>query len=82
MVGYFLYIPKNVEITEPIQAVFMYMMMPKPTLFNHVIVVAEDNSSVTYVENYISTIEYANSVVNIVAEVIANANAKSSIWCS
>ncbi len=45
-------------------------------LFNHVIVVAEDNSSVTYVENYISTVETADSIANIVSEVFAGTNAK------
>ena len=33
------------------------MTMQKLVCFNHVLVVAEDNSSVTYVENYISTDE-------------------------
>ena len=56
--GVFLYVPKNVELKEPIQAYF-FMMMQKQHLFNHVLIVAEDNSSVTYVENYISTVESA-----------------------
>jgi Fe-S cluster assembly protein SufD len=73
--GAFLYIPKNVEIAEPIQAVYIHDDVGA-NLFNHVIVVADDNSSVTYVENYLSTVESANSVVNIVTEVIAKANAK------
>ena len=46
-------------------------------LFNHVLIVAEENSSVTYVENYISTVEMQqDSVFNIVTEVIAKENAK------
>ncbi len=45
-------------------------------MFNHVLVVAEDNSSVTYVENYISTTNVENGVYNIVSEVVANNNAK------
>lgn len=73
--GVFLYIPKNVEIKEPIHSIFVHDDA-EVGLFNHVIVVAEDNSSVTYVENYISTVDVANSVCNIVSEVIANANAK------
>jgi Fe-S cluster assembly protein SufD len=73
--GVFLYVPKNVEITEPIQAVFVHDDA-EANLFNHVIVVADDNSSVTYVENYISTIETSNTLVNILTEVIANVNAK------
>ncbi|MDQ0198881.1 Fe-S cluster assembly protein SufD [Neobacillus ginsengisoli] len=73
--GVFLYVPKNVEISEPIQAVFL-QDDADANLFNHVIVVADDNSSVTYVENYISTLDAANSVYNIVTEVIANTNAR------
>ncbi|MED3549572.1 Fe-S cluster assembly protein SufD [Cytobacillus praedii] len=73
--GIFLYVPKNVEVAEPIQAVFIHDN-EEASLFNHVIVVAEDNSSVTYVENYVSTMDTANGVFNIVTEVLAKANAK------
>ena len=73
--GVFLYIPKNVEITEPIQAVYLHDDA-EANLFNHVIVVAEDNSSVTYVENYISTMEAANGIFNLVSEVVANTNSQ------
>lgn len=73
--GVFLYVPKNVEVTEPIHAVYVHDQA-EANLFNHVLVVAEDNSSVVYVENYISTIPSANSVFNIATEVIANNNAR------
>jgi Fe-S cluster assembly protein SufD len=73
--GVFLYVPKNVEISEPIQAVFVHDDA-EANLFNHVLVVAEDNSSVTYVENYISTVEASNTLANILTEVIANTNAR------
>jgi Fe-S cluster assembly protein SufD len=73
--GAFLYVPKNVEVTEPIQAVYVHDDT-EANVFNHVIVVADDNSSVTYVENYISTVETAGSQFNIISEVIANGNAK------
>jgi Fe-S cluster assembly protein SufD len=73
--GVFLYVPKNIEILEPIQAVYLHDD-GNTNLFNHVIVVAEDHSSVTYVENYISTVESSNNVFNIITEVIANTNAK------
>lgn len=72
--GAFLYVPKNVEVTEPIQAVYVHDDQDA-TLFNHVLVVAEDNSSVTYVENYISTVDVDNGIANIVAEVFAHGNA-------
>lgn len=73
--GAFLYVPKNVEIKEPIQTIFL-VDHADATLFNHVLIVADDNSLVTYVENYISTVESASGIANIVTEVIANANAK------
>ncbi|RFU63802.1 Fe-S cluster assembly protein SufD [Peribacillus glennii] len=73
--GAFLYVPKNVEISKPIQSVFI-VDNADTALFNHVLVVADVNSSVTYVENYISTVEAENGVANIVTEVIAGDNAK------
>ncbi|AZU63839.1 Fe-S cluster assembly protein SufD [Neobacillus mesonae] len=73
--GVFVYIPKNVEISEPIQAVFV-QDDAEANLFNHVIVVADDNSSLTYVENYISTVEESNALANILTEVVANTNAR------
>ncbi|WP_318507616.1 Fe-S cluster assembly protein SufD [Bacillus sp. T3] len=73
--GTFLYIPKNVEVTQPIQAVYLHDDADA-NLFNHVLVVAEDNSSVTYVENYISTVDHATGIFNLVTEVIANGNSR------
>jgi len=71
--GAFLYVPRNVELKNPIQAVFLHDDA-EANVFNHVLIVAEDNSSVTYVENYISTVEAQDNVFNIVTEVIANQN--------
>ena len=73
--GVFVYVPKNVEVAEPIQAIFVHDNA-NTTLINHVIVVAEDNSSVTYVENYISTVDVEEAVFNIISEVFANTNAR------
>lgn len=73
--GVFLYVPKNVELNSPVQAVFIHDQ-EEANLFNHVLIVAEDNSAVTYVENYISTVEQSNGVFNIVTEVFANTNAR------
>ncbi|MTH53888.1 Fe-S cluster assembly protein SufD [Bacillus mangrovi] len=71
--GVFVYVPKNVELQAPVQAVFVHE--DAKAAFNHVLVVAEDNSSVTYVENYISLKE-EEAVFNTVSEVIANSNAR------
>ncbi|MDT8858686.1 Fe-S cluster assembly protein SufD [Alkalihalobacillus sp. MEB130] len=72
--GAFIYVPKNVQVEIPLQAVFS-LETPEAIFSNHVIVVAEENSSVTYVENYISNVESA-AALNVVAEVYAKANAK------
>jgi Fe-S cluster assembly protein SufD len=73
--GAFVYVPKNVELKVPLQAIYVHDNS-EATMFNHVIIVAEDNSSVTYVENYISSATTSDSIVNIVAEVIVGTNAK------
>lgn len=73
--GVFLYVPKNVEIKAPIQAVFVQKNIESP-LINHNLIIADDNSSVTYVENYITLDEKNAGIVNIVEEVIANQNAR------
>ncbi len=75
--GTFIYVPKNVEITQPLQTIY-WQEQAGSGLFNHVIVVAEDNSSVTYVENYVSFKEDEASVANICAEVFAKAGARVS----
>lgn len=73
--GVFVYVPKNVVVEEPIQVLFIHDN-EEASLFNHVLVVAEANSSVTYVENYLSTVEEAKGLANIVSEVYAGDNAK------
>ena len=52
------------------------MMMKRQHCLTMYLIVAEDNSSVTYVENYISTVESRDNVFNIVTEVIAKPNAR------
>lgn len=73
--GAFLYVPKNVEVVEPVQVVF-YHDDADASLFNHVIVVADTSSKVTYVENYFSTVAKSNGLANIVSEVFAEDNAQ------
>ncbi|WAA09939.1 Fe-S cluster assembly protein SufD [Fervidibacillus albus] len=73
--GAFLYVPKNVEVTVPIQSIFVHDNGDAP-LINHVLIVADENSSVTYVENYISLNDQTEGVANIITEVIALANSR------
>lgn len=75
--GIFLYVPKNVQIEVPLQTIF-WQEDNEVALFNHVIVVADENSSVTYVENYLSQNKTETTVSNIVTEVFAHDNAKVS----
>ncbi|ANU16730.1 Fe-S cluster assembly protein SufD [Planococcus maritimus] len=72
--GVFLYVPKNVVIEKPVQAVFLHDN-EEASLFNHALIVADKSSSVTYVENYISTVPHAKGQANIVSEVFAEDNA-------
>ncbi|MEI3605498.1 Fe-S cluster assembly protein SufD [Pseudogracilibacillus sp. SE30717A] len=75
--GVFVYVPKNVQVDVPLQTLF-WQEDREAALFNHVIVVAEENSEVTYVENYISDNESEQTVSNIITEVFAHDNAKVS----
>lgn len=73
--GSFLYVPKNVVISEPIQAVY-YQDTPSAGLVAHTIVVAEQSSSVTFVESYLSDDSASDGVANIVNEVVVGENAQ------
>jgi Fe-S cluster assembly protein SufD len=73
--GVFVYVPKNVIVEAPIQVIYLHDDQTA-SLFNHTLLVAEQNSVVTYVENYLSTVDHADGLANIVAEVIAKDNAK------
>src|SRR5690625_1011971 len=75
--GVFVYVPKGVEIEVPLQTIF-WQEDDEVALFNHVLVVAEENSAVTYVENYLSKNESVKTVSNSVTEVYAFKNAKVS----
>ena len=73
--GAFVYVPKNVVVEQPLQVIFLNDNADA-SLFNHVLVVAEANAAVTYVETYISTVEEAKGQANIIAEVITGDNAQ------
>lgn len=75
--GIFVYVPKNVVVDEPIQVVF-WQEDDEAGMINHVLLVAEENSEVTYLENYYSANANKESVANLVSEVFAHQNAKVS----
>ncbi|MEF2966852.1 Fe-S cluster assembly protein SufD [Paenibacillus sp. M1] len=73
--GVFLYVPKNVEVDVPLQSIFL-IDDASEGFAPHVLIVADTNSSVTYVDNYISG-QYDGKIVhNGAAEVFVKAGAK------
>lgn len=73
--GAFVYIPQGVEVNEVVQVIYV-QDQENVSLFNHTLVVAEANTKLTYVENYLSTFETATGQANIISEVLAKDNAK------
>lgn len=73
--GVFLYVPKNVEVSLPVQAVFM-TDDANATFAPHILIVAEQHSTVTYVDNYISNGLTESIVHNGAVEVFVKAGAK------
>ena len=73
--GLFLYVPKNVVVEEPIQAIY-YSESPASTFAPHVLIIADTNSSVTYVDNYLSASAEEPVLHNGVIEVFAKPGAQ------
>ncbi len=72
--GAFVYVPKNVVLETPLQAVFL-VDGEEANVYNHVLFVVDANSTATYVENYVAN-ENAKGIANIVAEVIVEQGAQ------
>ncbi|WP_020615978.1 Fe-S cluster assembly protein SufD [Paenibacillus daejeonensis] len=75
--GIFLYVPKNVDVELPVQALFL-TDDPEATFAPHILIVAESNSRVTYVDRVISsrTGDAAPSIHHGAVEVIVKAGAQ------
>lgn len=73
--GVFLYIPKNVCVEDPIQTLLIQDSSITELLAKHILIVADTNSEVTYVEKLITFGDKTNSA-NIIVEVIAKDGAK------
>lgn len=71
--GVFVYVPKNVVVEHPVQYVVLHDD-ENTSFYNHVIIVTEQSTEVTYVENYLSNASGEGNQINIVSEVIAGAN--------
>ena len=74
--GVFIYIPENVVIDEPLEALFMQNKTATSTFSKHVLIVAEKNSQLTYIEHLTSaqTSEHRRSG-NLIVEIIAKEGA-------
>jgi Fe-S cluster assembly protein SufD len=66
--GVFLYVPKNVTVDIPLQALFL-TDDAEASFSPHVLIVAEANSSVTYVDNFLSAGSGGRLVQNGAVEV-------------
>lgn len=75
--GVFLYVPKNVEVKVPLQAVYE-VAGNEALLCPHVIIVAEANSKVTYVDSFVSA-EGSNMVANSIVEVYVGPGASVQV---
>lgn len=72
--GVFLYIPKNVAVDTPLQAIFL-SDDAEAAFTPHILIVADTNSSVTYVDNYVSG-KTESGLHNGAVEVFVGAGAK------
>ncbi|OXM84235.1 Fe-S cluster assembly protein SufD [Paenibacillus rigui] len=72
--GVFVYVPKNVRVELPIQALFL-TDDAEATFSPHVLIVAEQHSSVTYVDNFVSEGDLNQLIQNGVVEVVVKAGA-------
>jgi Fe-S cluster assembly protein SufD len=73
--GVLLYVPKNVEIELPFR-VFSTVETPGLATFNHIIIVAEENATVTLVDYYRSDTLGAESIADNVVELHAGDGAQ------
>lgn len=73
--GVFLYVPKNTQVSVPVQALF-YNDDTDALFSPHILVVVEDHSSVTYIDNYLSENEDKSLVQNGAVEVFAGHGAE------
>lgn len=73
--GVFLYVPKNVQVEVPVQALFL-TDDAEASFSPHVLIVAEQHASVTYVDNYLSEGNLGGLVQNGVVEVVVKPGAK------
>lgn len=74
--GVFLYVPRNVEIAAPIQAL-LFVDDANATFMPHILIIADSNSRISFVEQVASSLEGAESTLlhNSAVEVFAKSGA-------
>lgn len=72
--GIFIYVPKNVQVEIPLQSLF-WQENSQVGLIPHILIVADDHSKLTYVENYFGS-DQGEGVNNYLAEVFVGNNAQ------
>jgi Fe-S cluster assembly protein SufD len=74
--GFFLYVPKEVEIENPILAQ-IWLDAASAGIFSHVLIIAEEQSSVRFVQEYVSNVPNGQaSLLSDVVEVYAKNEAR------
>ncbi|MFT9849036.1 Fe-S cluster assembly protein SufD [Aneurinibacillus sp. REN35] len=73
--GFFVYVPKNVEVQQPLQT-FVWGVEEEVALLPHTLIVAESNSKVTVTENVIGAKYTQPVVVNGMVEIFAAGGAR------
>lgn len=71
--GTFLYVPKNIELSEPLRVNFDF---EGKTSIIHSIIIIESNSKIDFIEEYSNTETDKEQLNSCVTEVFANANSK------
>ncbi|HCM90745.1 MULTISPECIES: Fe-S cluster assembly protein SufD [Vagococcus] len=75
--GVFLYVPKNVVVKDTFESLFFQNMGDNSAWVKHVLIVAEENSEITYLERLQSDGETSEKLsANMVVEVIAKPGSK------
>ncbi|WP_080146967.1 Fe-S cluster assembly protein SufD [Marinilactibacillus piezotolerans] len=73
--GLFLYVPKNVVVEEPLEAIFIQNSLVEDSFIKHVLIYADVNSSFNYVEKFLTAGQEKNAA-NILVEVVAKQGAQ------
>lgn len=77
--GIFLYIPKGTIVSQPIRAIF-YVDDPEMAVFTHTLVIAEADSKVQLVQEYLSPNGETHSIDAGIVEIFAGKNARTEYY--